>query len=1106
MSKLPKLTELEDMGGEAWQSLMTQLLQTYADHHRFDYRPGPTPGPDHGVDGFAPEGAGPTLPGGEVVFQAKWMWGELHQGGKKAKIQESLDRAAVAHPQMRHWVLVSPHDLTDAEQKWFFKLQPKTALPNLAVQHWGHEQITRLMAQLCPVLFARYYPLFAQADLARDTARERLAPYLCHLIELCRFVPLRGVRQEDRHQRGDPQRVGEDPDQRLELERIFVDLDTTTALSAPELPGGSAPAARPAAPPLGAQREAKPRPWPALEAVAAGSSRHVVLHGAPGCGKSTFVRFLVLALAQCASGRAEAWLPRLPGWPAAEATLLPLRLELRHFAGWLREQELTSAQPCHLWNYLTQELERLQDQKCWLDLIPAVEEAARAGRAIFLLDGLDEVPGGKGKLLVRDCLEQFAGGEIGQRCRIVVTCRTRSYDADYKGRTLHLFAPRPTAGRHRKPEGRPSPADPRGVVAQGERSTAYELAPFDEAKIKRFILAWYEALVELGEVPAGAAAQRVRALQEAVCDPKNAKLGELARNPLLLTVIAHLHGSQRDLKLPDNRAELFYDLIDLLLTRWAERHQRGSASPALAAAGETLGDLLLDPGVSGFEQEHLLQLIAELAHDHYRGGREQSLVLIPAETLRWKLKEQHHDPDLDLGAAWAERVLNFIQFRAGLLNSPDGGEHYDFPHSLLGEYLAAYHLARQRHPSKVVAAKVTLDGNWDEVVRLVAGHQVFVRKETRDALDLAEELCGSVHGLANPAVSELQWRRVALAGDILAEMGSQRLERERHQGPACRDLVRTLLCRLLQQGALPVRDRARAGLVLGRLGDDRPGVGVKHGLPDLDWIEIPPGPFKMGEGKEQFDCALLTRPYRISRYPVTVAQYQVFVDAGGYGEKRFWTKAGWRWKQTQQIAGPEDLNPVFQAANHPRVGVSWYEAVAFCAWLTQKLGSLPEGHPARLPSGLAVSLPNEPEWERAARHTDGRKFPWGDEEQDLPQRGNFWESGLRHTTAVGLFPTGLAPCGAADLAGNVWEWTRSLWGAEGNLDFRYPYRPQDGRENLDTATNVVRVLRGGSWYDLAGGARCAYRLGSDPDNRYRSCGFRLVASPFFPLNSGTSEL
>jgi iron(II)-dependent oxidoreductase len=116
------------------------------------------------------------------------------------------------------------------------------------------------------------------------------------------------------------------------------------------------------------------------------------------------------------------------------------------------------------------------------------------------------------------------------------------------------------------------------------------------------------------------------------------------------------------------------------------------------------------------------------------------------------------------------------------------------------------------------------------------------------------------------------------------------------------------------------------------------------------------------------------------------------------------------------------------------------------------------------------------------------------------------KTGLGHNSPVGMFPSGNAFCEAADMAGNVWEWTRSLWGKDYKLDFPYPYRIDGKREDLDAARNVARVWRGGSWDDPAVDARCACRGGADPDDRLRDVGFRVVASPFFPLNSVTSEL
>ena len=355
-------------------------------------------------------------------------------------------------------------------------------------------------------------------------------------------------------------------------------------------------------------------------------------------------------------------------------------------------------------------------------------------------------------------------------------------------------------------------------------------------------------------------------------------------------------------------------------------------------------------------------------------------------------------------------------------------------------------------------------------------------------------------------------------GRILAEARADRVAAY-EAGTRCVQVVQTRLLARLAHADLPVRARADAGIVIGQLGDPRPGVGVQDGLPDLDWIEIPPGPFLMGSNKgetqwedetPQFTCKLITQPYRISRYPVTVAQYQAFVEAGGYTDtaRNWWTTDGWKWKQDQKITGPEDYDPAFQTPNHPRVGVSWYEAVAFCAWLTARLRSsfdirnlsLDGASLPRLLPGEEIRLPNEVEWERAARHTDGRAYPWPDPRDkdkvaaDLAQRCNMSNTGIGHTSAVGMFPSGLAQCGAADMAGNVWEWTRSLYGKEINKpDFGYAYDPADGRENSGAAAEIRRVLRGGSWGSgLPERLRCSYRSGGAPGLRGQYFGFRCV--------------
>ena len=177
--------------------------------------------------------------------------------------------------------------------------------------------------------------------------------------------------------------------------------------------------------------------------------------------------------------------------------------------------------------------------------------------------------------------------------------------------------------------------------------------------------------------------------------------------------------------------------------------------------------------------------------------------------------------------------------------------------------------------------------------------------------------------------------------------------------------------------------------------------------------------------------------YYIGKYPVTVAQFRAFIEA----DPKF------------KVNDPDCLQGI---ANHPVVLVNWHEALAYCAWLTGELRGHQARHGALFPAfggrEWTVTLPSEAEWEKAARGTDARRYPWG-EEWDA-NRANCKESGIGSTSAVGCFPAGASPYGVEEMSGNVWEWTRSL-----HQD--YPYVAGEGRENLEGKGG--RVLRGGSW-------------------------------------------
>jgi formylglycine-generating enzyme required for sulfatase activity len=233
--------------------------------------------------------------------------------------------------------------------------------------------------------------------------------------------------------------------------------------------------------------------------------------------------------------------------------------------------------------------------------------------------------------------------------------------------------------------------------------------------------------------------------------------------------------------------------------------------------------------------------------------------------------------------------------------------------------------------------------------------------------------------------------------------------------------------------------------------------------------------------------------YQVAKHPVTNAQYQLFVDDGGYTEKwqHCWTKAGWAEKIKPQFEDMPWRSPYrfvepFSLPSYPVVGVSWYEAVAFCRWLTERLRERGDKQLIRL-----IRLPSEAEWEKAARGTDGLAYPWGNEAN--PEKLNCKETGVGSTSAIGCLPQGASPYGCHDMAGNVWEWCATKYGKD------YPYSLEDEWTDNYLEGKNRRRLRGGSWYSPVNSCVCASRLSNHPLSRnygLNSLGFRLFCSHF----------
>jgi formylglycine-generating enzyme required for sulfatase activity len=241
----------------------------------------------------------------------------------------------------------------------------------------------------------------------------------------------------------------------------------------------------------------------------------------------------------------------------------------------------------------------------------------------------------------------------------------------------------------------------------------------------------------------------------------------------------------------------------------------------------------------------------------------------------------------------------------------------------------------------------------------------------------------------------------------------------------------------------------------------------------------------------------ITYDYLMSKFAITNAEFKAFMDDGGYGEPSFWTVNGWAWK------GKVDRSAFisargFSEPDQPVVGVSWYEAVAFCNWLSLKegLGPAYDGSGRADLGATGYHLPTETEWEYAgAKGAPGqaeRIFPWGDAWDVKNTVCSVTPSRTKTTAAVGSkSPQGDTPQGLADMSGNVWQWCSD--NAQRDDAFNAP--PSADRYFFQgDPPSASMMLRGGSWCnDFPNGFRVAFRgFTTRPTNRANVIGFRVV--------------
>ena len=806
----------------------------------------------------------------------------------------------------------------------------------------------------------------------------------------------------------DPNRGG------ISLEKLYVSLDTTTPKEKPDGKNKQEPelAIRP-----GKENE----PLSALEAWLASDQRRMVLLGLPGTGKSTFVRYLALTMAKAELSR-SAELPK--GWQGRP--LLPFMLSLGRFAETL-PANCRKGHAALVENYL---LETLKADETTHSFAPLALRVLETEGALVMFDGLDEVAELAKRPLVVQAVEDFVlkHGKNSNN-HFLVTCRTYSYrnDADWKLTSWPV----------------------------------YELALLSREKIEYFVNAWYAELTQIEPARKAEFARKRDGLLQHLQPDDRRRLLDIAAFPIILTIMAIVHTHYGDL--PDTRAQVYESCVKLLLIHWQDKRpvQGVETQRSILEALDVPESVLLQA----------LWEVAYYAHEGRQAGDGQA-ALVTEDLLNGKLKIYLKD------GAKVETFLKYCESTNGLLMQQGtlatpgrpSRKVYAFPHLTFEEYLAARFLANEEPDEKAYVLAGASD-RWRESIKLLGEHLCFGSPQRGTMETWLDALASPPKTASVEEKARMTW----LAGEMLALFRRAFPNKTAHSDG-------TICAQLHEQAIAPLPDpRIRTNCAdladeLGYTPDDLHSfVKVDQAFPDEDFAGLT----------------------YLARYPVTNAQYKRFLEAEDFHEEKYWTgfpkyaepeknyakmgdwgDEGYQWFK-KKLDERKKVLPEYWAdarfgemrPNAPVVGISWWEANAYCKWLLANWDKLEEGKQG-LPKPVEIRLPTEAEWELAAGGADGNRFAFGTlkDEKEIVKHANTRESGIGRTTPVWMYPSGESLHKGMDMAGNIWEWQANF---------------------LDKDHDWLG-LRGGSWYLNVDYARVSYRYYYHPYNRYDNIGVRVL--------------
>lgn len=529
-------------------------------------------------------------------------------------------------------------------------------------------------------------------------------------------------------------------------------------------------------------------------------------------------------------------------------------------------------------------------------------------------------------------------------------------------------------------------------------------------------------------------------------------LRTLAKNAVMVTAMAVVH--QNEAKLPEGRADLLEALIYWLI--------RAKARPSDEPYTEY-----------NFIENRYKELA--LAMVEAQGGRRRRVGRLWAA--------QQISRSFDQQTNLALNFLNKEETDTGVLVRRGEGD-MEFWHLSFQEYLAAEEIAgKTDHPDKGWWSKIRnyLDeSEWREVIIFVP---LCLNRLGSERVDLFfERLAESCQN------SDLQTkaRRVALGGTIIRDLSLTGYKPV--NVPEWTKMLDDIALLFGPSGSdVPLETRYEAAIAYGLGGDER----IRNF--EETWVSVPEGNFLFGaQPKDKNainydnDAAPWEGPvipikintFEMRKYPITVQEYNEFVLDDGYKAESYWSDDGWKWLSESGITAPLDWDEQLLAPNTPVTGVTWFEACAYCVWLTQ--------NDIR---NIVYRLPSEAEWEYAAKRClkQGQRFPWGNQVTPGDNcEANFAWTGLRKKSPVGIFYKCTTQDGIVDLFGNVEEWCADNWSPD------HTALPNDGSAVQNDPMNCV--VKGGSTIRFARLCRATYRSRITKSKQYHPVGFRIVRS------------